>query len=52
MISVWLMRILLVEYVIIAIFSLVDGKPWQAGYWLGATIITASVLGMGMGKSL
>ncbi len=44
MISTWLMKLLLAQYILIATFSLIDGKPAQALYWLGAGTITISLL--------
>ena len=44
--SVWLMRLLLAQYVILAGVSLVEQRGWQACYWLGAAVLTVGVLGM------
>lgn len=44
MMSTWLMRLLVVQYIIISIISLFEHNYIRALYWIGASIITVSVL--------
>ena len=42
----WLMRVLVVEYVIVALVFASEGNWPRFTYWVGASIITGSVLWM------
>lgn len=44
MISTVLMRILLAEYLVLAIVCAFEKRYALIGYWVGASILTASVL--------
>ena len=44
--SSWLMKVLLAQYALLAIVSLVEHRGWQGCYWLGAGLITVALLGM------
>lgn len=44
--SLWLMRLLLGQYVILTVVSVMEQRLWQACYWAGAAVLTVGVLGM------
>lgn len=46
MTSTWMLWALLAQYGGLLVFCWVDGYPWQSVYWLGAGLITVSLLGM------
>ena len=49
--SLWLMYALLAQYVVLSVVSIVEGRHWQAVYWLGAAVLTTGVLGMRIGSA-
>ena len=44
--SLWLMRILLAQYLLLAVISVWETRWWQGCYWVGAGLITVALLGM------
>ena len=44
--SLWLMRILLAQYLLLAVISVWETRLWQGCYWVGAGLITVALLGM------
>lgn len=44
MMSAWMMKALLVQYLALAICCFWERTPWPGCYWLGASLITWAIL--------
>lgn len=44
--SLWLTLALTVQYIILTVVSLAEGRRAQALYWLGAALLSLGVIGM------